>query len=40
MPIFAMAIELIVLEFPGYGYRRVTAALRPKGRSVNHKLES
>jgi putative transposase len=31
------AIELIVLEFPGYGYRRVTAALRSKGWSVNHK---
>ena len=31
------AIELIVLEFPGYGYRRVTAALRRKGWSVNHK---
>jgi putative transposase len=31
------AIERIVLEFPGYGYRRVTAALRREGRSVNHK---
>ena len=25
------AIERIVLEFPGYGYRRVTAALRREG---------
>ncbi|MDQ5827545.1 MAG: hypothetical protein M3441_25640, partial [Chloroflexota bacterium] len=25
------AIELIVLEFPGYGYRRVTQALRREG---------
>jgi transposase InsO family protein len=31
------AIERIVLEFPGYGYRRVTAALRRAGWSVNHK---
>jgi putative transposase len=31
------AIERIVLEFPGYGYRRVTAALRRQGWSVNHK---
>ncbi len=31
------AIEQIVLEFPGYGYRRVTAALRRKGWAVNHK---
>ncbi len=31
------AIEYIVLEFPGYGYRRVTAALRREGWSVNHK---
>jgi transposase InsO family protein len=31
------AIERIVLEFPGYGYRRVTAALRREGWSVNHK---
>ena len=30
-------IERIVLEFPGYGYRRVTAALRREGWSVNHK---
>ena len=31
------AIERIVLEFPGYGYRRVTAALRREGWAVNHK---
>ncbi len=31
------AIERIVLEFPGYGYRRVTAALMGEGWTVNHK---
>ena len=31
------AIERIVLEFPGYGYRRVSAALRREGWTVNHK---
>jgi len=31
------AIERIVLEFPGYGYRRVTAALKRAGWTVNHK---
>lgn len=31
------AIECIVLEFPGYGYRRVTAQLHRQGWSVNHK---
>lgn len=31
------AIERVVLEFPGYGYRRVTAALSREGWSVNHK---
>lgn len=31
------AIERTVLEFPGYGYRRVTAALRRDGWDVNHK---
>jgi len=31
------AIERIVLEFPGYGYRRVTVALRREGWDVNHK---
>lgn len=31
------AIEQIVLEFPGYGYRRVTQALRRTGWQVNHK---
>ena len=30
-------IELIVLEFPGYGYRRVTAELRRRCWAVNHK---
>ena len=34
---FRDAIERIVLEFPGYGYRRVTAALRREGWAVNHK---
>jgi putative transposase len=31
------AIEWIVLEFPGYGYRRVTKELQRRGRPVNHK---
>ncbi len=31
------AIEHIVLEFPGYGYRRVTQALRREGWPINHK---
>jgi transposase InsO family protein len=31
------AIEQIILEFPGYGYRRVTHALERAGWSVNHK---
>lgn len=31
------AIERIVLEFPGYGYRRVTKALERDGWEVNHK---
>jgi putative transposase len=31
------AIERIVLEFPGYGYRRVTKALQREGWEVNHK---
>jgi putative transposase len=30
-------IETICLDFPRYGYRRVTAALKREGRSVNHK---
>ena len=30
-------IESIVLEFPGYGYRRVTAELHRRGWAVNHK---
>lgn len=31
------AIEAIVLEFPGYGYRRVTAQLHRDGWRVNHR---
>ncbi len=31
------AIEHIVLEFPGYGYRRVTEALKRQGWPINHK---
>jgi transposase InsO family protein len=31
------AIERIVLEFPGYGYRRVTAELQRQHYEVNHK---
>jgi transposase InsO family protein len=31
------AIERIVVEFPGYGYRRVTIQLRREGWPVNHK---
>ena len=31
------AIEQIILEFAGYGYRRVTHALLRAGWSVNHK---
>lgn len=31
------AIERIVLDFPGYGYRRVTHALHRDGWTVNHK---
>ncbi len=31
------AIERIVLEFPGYGYRRVTKTLQREGRDINHK---
>lgn len=31
------AIEHIVLEFPGYGYRRVNAELHRRGWRVNHK---
>jgi transposase InsO family protein len=30
-------IEEIVLEFPGYGYRRVTVQLQREGWSINHK---
>lgn len=31
------AIECIVLEFPGYGYRRVTKQLQRDGWVINHK---
>lgn len=31
------AIEHIILEFPGYGYRRVTEELHRRGWLVNHK---
>jgi len=31
------AIERLVLDFPGYGYRRVTHALQREGWPVNHK---
>jgi putative transposase len=31
------AIEHIILDFPGYGYRRVTRALQRAGWKVNHK---
>jgi putative transposase len=31
------AIEEIVVEFPGYGYRRVTAQLQRDGWAINHK---
>lgn len=30
-------VEELCLEFPGYGYRRVTAQLKREGWSVNHK---
>jgi len=30
-------IEKIILEFPGYGYRRVTKALQNNGYGINHK---
>jgi putative transposase len=31
------AIEQLILDFPGYGYRRVTHALQRDGWKVNHK---
>jgi len=31
------AIESVILDFPGYGYRRVTHALKRAGWIVNHK---
>ncbi|MCD6209709.1 MAG: transposase [Methanophagales archaeon] len=30
-------IQRIAVEFPAYGYRRITAELRNRGYSVNHK---
>src|SRR5215217_6652727 len=30
-------IERVALEFPRYGYRRMTAELRRRGAAVNHK---
>src|SRR3712207_6064886 len=30
-------IERLCLEFPGYGYRRVTAQLQREGVAINHK---
>jgi putative transposase len=34
---FRDAIEQIILDFAGYGYRRVTHALQRDGWKVNHK---
>ncbi len=31
------AIQKIALEFPKYGYRRITKALHRQGRNINHK---
>lgn len=31
------AIEILVLAFPGYGYRRVTKSLQRDGWTINHK---
>ena len=36
-PELLAAIDALVLHFPGYGYRRVTAQLRRDGWKVNHK---
>lgn len=36
-PALRHAIERLVLDFPGYGYRRVTKALQRDGWTVNHK---
>jgi len=33
----ADAIEKIAYQYPYYGYRRITAALRRKGMAINHK---
>ncbi|MDZ7837939.1 MAG: IS3 family transposase [Actinomycetota bacterium] len=33
----AEAIEKIALDFPSYGYRRITAELHRQGLKVNHK---
>ena len=34
------AIEEVATDFPSYGYRRITAALRRRGMVVNHKKVS
>ena len=31
-------IQRIALEFPSYGWRRMTAELQRRGRAVNHML--
>ena len=31
------AVERVTLEFPGYGYRRVTHTLQREGWTVNHR---
>lgn len=38
--ILLQQIEAIVLEWPSYGYRRVTKELRRRGTQVNHKTVS
>jgi putative transposase len=30
-------IEALIVEFPGYGYRRVTQELHRRGKPINHK---
>jgi transposase InsO family protein len=34
---FRERLEQLTLDFPGYGYRRVTAALKREGWKINHK---
>ena len=31
------SIKAIALDFPSYGYRRITAALKRQGMAVHHK---